>query len=202
MMRHGSLLLAVASLGLGESAFAETQHAEQIRVDGGVTGTSVAIANRDGVGFVAEVKAMANDHVAIGGRVGFDAMFGGHVGRDNLPLDVTMAACALLKGEYLFGTGSVRPFVGLGGGLYTIGSHSIDAGPNTQGIHTKVGDYFGIAPQLGLDLGRVRVAMTYNAIVGAGIDVHDTVGTTEMTTSVSQNYLSLELAFRFDGGAP
>ena len=105
--------------------------------------------------------------------------------------------CGLVKGEYLFGTGTVRPFVGLGAGLYTIGSHSIAAGPNTQGIQTKVGDYLGFAPQLGVDLGRVRLAATYNAIVGAGIDVHETAGA---TTSVSQNYLSIELSFRFGGG--
>jgi hypothetical protein len=143
---------------------------------------------------------MVHDNVAIGGRVGFDVLFGGHIGRDDLPLDVTMAAYGLLKAEYLFGTEMVRPFVGLGAGLYTIGSHSIDGGPNTAGIYTKVGDYLGIAPQVGVDVGRVRFAVTYNAIVGAGIDVHETVGAMQQTTSVSQNYLSLELAFRFGGG--
>jgi outer membrane protein X len=197
MSRRWLPLLVVAPLGVGGPAFADAEHYEQIRVDGGMTGSTVAVSDRNGVGFVAEVKAMATDNIAIGGRVEFAVMFGGHLGQDNLPLDITMAACGLVKGEYLFGTGTVRPFVGLGAGLYTIGSHSIAAGPNTEGIQTKVGDYFGIAPQLGVDLGRVRLAATYNAIIGAGIDVHETMGA---TTSVSQNYLSIELSFRFGGG--
>jgi outer membrane protein X len=200
MNRRCLPLLVVAPLGVGGPAFADAEHYEQIRVDGGVTGSTVAVSERNGVGFVAEVKAMANDNVALGGRIEFAVMFGGHVGQDNVPMDVTMAACGLLKGEYLFGTGTVRPFVGLGAGLYTIGSHSIQAGPNTQGIETKVGDYFGIAPQLGIDLGRMRLAATYNAIIGAGIDVHETVGAMQHITSVSQNYLSVELSFRFGGG--
>jgi hypothetical protein len=190
----------VVSIVGAAPAFAEAEHYEQIRVDGGMTGSTVAVSERNGVGGMAEVKAMVNDNLAIGGRVEIAVMFGGHLGQDNLPIDVAMAACALLKGEVLLGTGPVRPFVGFGAGLYTIGSHSIDAGPTTHGIYTKVGDYFGVAPQVGVDLGRMRLAVTYNAIVGAGIDVHQRMGTADQTTTVSQNYLSLELSFRFGGG--
>lgn len=199
-MKTSSSLLVAIALGVGEPAFADVERHE-IRVDGGMLGSSVAISDRDGVGFATEIKEMVNSNLAVGGRVELDMMFGGHVGQDNLPLDFTMAACGLVKGEYLFGAGTVRPFVGFGAGLFSIGSHSIQDGPNTHGIHTKVGDYFGVAPQLGVDVGRLRLAMTYHAILGAGIDVHETVGTTEMTTTLSQNYLSLELSFRF-GGPP
>ena len=199
-MRASSSLLVAIALGIGEPAFADVERHE-IRVDGGMLGSSVAISDRDGVGFATEIKGLVNDHISVGGRVELDIMFGGHIGQDDLPLDVTMAACGLVKGEYLFGAGTVRPFVGFGAGLFSIGSHSIDGGPNTQGIHTTVGDYFGVAPQLGVDVGRLRLGMTYHALIGAGIDVHETVGTTQMTTKVSQNYLSLELSFRF-GGPP
>ena len=144
---------------------------------------------------------MATDNIAIGGRVEILVMFGGHVGQDDLPLDVGLAGCGLLKGEYLLGLGVVRPFVGLGAGVYTIGSHSIQDGPNTQGIHTEIGNYFGVAPQAGVDLGRMRLAVTYNAIVGAGLDVREMIDGVEQTRTFSQNYLSLELSFRFGGGS-
>ena len=64
----------------------------------------------------------------------------------------------------------------------------------------QTGRYFGVAPQIGIDLGRVRLAATYNAILGASLEVHQTVGDVEQTSSASQNYLSLELSFRFGGG--
>jgi hypothetical protein len=39
----------------------------------------------------------------------------------------------------------------------------------TAGIDQKAGRYFGIAPQIGVDLGRLRLAATYNMILGADI---------------------------------
>jgi hypothetical protein len=94
----------------------------------------------------------------------------------------------------------VRPFVSLGVGAYTIGSHQVQDGPNTSGIATAIGRYVGAAPQVGIDIGRVRIAATYNAILGATLEVHDRAGTAEEITRVSQNYLTLELSFRFAGG--
>lgn len=57
-----------------------------------------------------------------------------------------------------------------------------------------------MAPQVGIDIGRLRVAATYNAILGAYLELHQTIGTVEETTRLSQNYLSLEVSFQFAGG--
>jgi hypothetical protein len=57
-----------------------------------------------------------------------------------------------------------------------------------------------VAPQLGIDLGRVRVSATYNAILGAYLELRNTVGGAQETTRRSQNWLSLEVAFQFAGG--
>jgi len=199
-MRALVLLLGMVTFGHLRAAGAESEHYEQIRFDGGLTGSSVGVRDRSGVGMVAEIKAMVHDHVAVGGRVEIAVMFGGVVGQDELPLDVSMAASGLIKAELYGGTGSIRPFVALGAGGYTIGSHSIQSGPNTAGISTSIGRYFGVAPEVGVDLGPVRIAATYNAILGASLEVHDMVGNAPQTTHVSQNYLSIELSFRFAGG--
>lgn len=188
-MRAALLLLLIA---------AGPAYADDIRVDFGLTGSSVGVSGRDGTGLVTEIKGMVNDNLAVGGRVEMAVMFGGHVGQDELPLDIAMAACGLVKAEMYLAPGQIRPFVGLGAGAYTIGSQTIDSGPNTAGITSRTGRYFGIAPQIGIDLGRVRLAATYNAILGASLDVYDT--TTMRTSSVSQNYLSLELSFQFATG--
>lgn len=177
-------------------ALAESEHFEQIRVDAGMTASSVAIDERSGGGVVAEIKAMVHDYVAVGGRVEIAMMFGGRVGTEEEPLDLAMAASGLLEVEVFAGIGPIRPFAGIGIGGYTIGAQTVQ----DAGIRQETGRYFGIAPQLGIDLGRVRLAATYNAILGASIELRQMVGTVERTTRLSQNYLSLELSFRFGGG--
>lgn len=199
-MRAAALTACALAVVVPRGARAEAPSYEQVRVDAGVTGSSVAVRDRAGAGMVVEIKAMVRDDLAVGGRVEVAVMFGGALGDDQLPLDVAMAACGLAKAELYLADGPVRPFVALGAGGYTIGAQTIDSGPNTAGIHTQTGRYFGVAPQLGVDLGRVRLAATYNAILGASLEVHHTTGTVDEITRVSQNYLSLELSFQFAGG--
>lgn len=197
------LVVALVSLAGARAARAESEHFEQIRADGGLGASKAALDDRGGISLIAEVKAMVHDDLAVGGRVEIAMIYGGVVGMDELPLDFTLAASGLVKAElYLPGSQRylVRPFVGLGAGAFTIGSHQIQSGPNTDGISTSIGRYFGVAPQIGIDIGRVRLAATYNAILGATLEVHDRVGTAEEIHRVSQNYLTLELSFRFAGG--
>ncbi len=182
----------VVSLGVSTPAIADPQ----IRVDAGITGSVVGASGRNGGGVVGEVKAYAHDALAIGGRVEVAMMFGGVVGEDELPLDIGMAACGLVKAEYYVLPGQVRPFVAFGAGVYTLGSQRIDSGPNTSGINTQTGNYFGVAPQVGVDLWRFRLAATYNLIVGASIEYTETGPTREMNR-LSRNYFSLEASFRF-----
>lgn len=193
--RAGLLVLAAAT-----TARAEAPHYEDVRVDAGILGAVVDVSDRRGSGLAIEIKGMANDHLAIGGRVELAVMFGGVVGADEAPLNLGMAASGVVKAEYLFGTATVRPFVGFGIGGYTVGGHTIAAGPDRDGISTSTGRYFGIAPQLGVDIGRVRLSATYNAMFGAYLELHHTIGGTQHTTELSQNWLSLELSFQFAGG--
>jgi hypothetical protein len=191
--------LAALGLVIGGDASAEAEHYEPVRVDAGMTGSTVGVSDRNGVGFVAEIKVNAHDNIAVGGRVEIAVMFGGLVGDEALPFG--MAAAALLKGEYLLGTGPVRPFAGVGAGLYSIGSHTIVSDPNgNNGISTTSGRYFGVAPEIGLDLGRLRLAATYNAILGTSVEYRQTTGGIEYRETFSQSYLSLEASFRFGGG--
>lgn len=202
-MRAIALIAVLVSLVGTRAAHAESEHFEQIRADGGLGMSKAALEDRGGISLIAEVKAMVHDDLAIGGRVEIAMIYGGVVGMDELPLDFTLAGSGLVKAEfYLPGSQPylVRPFVGLGVGAYTIGSHQIQSGPNTDGIATAIGRYVGAAPQVGVDLGRLRLALTYNAILGATLEIHDQVGTAEEITRVSQNFWTLELSFRFAGG--
>jgi outer membrane protein X len=185
---------------LAGTASAQAAHYDPIRVDTGLIGTYVMSNSRGGFGAVVEPKFNLHDNIAVGLRIEGAVMFGGDFGQDgDVKVDMGAVAVALAKGEYLLGQGGVRPFVGFGVGMYDIVSQSVEAGPMTTGVDQKAGRYFGISPQLGVDLGRLRLAATYNTILGADIEVRQMVGGVEQTSSFSQNYFTFELSFRFGG---
>ena len=193
-MRREATLVSVLSLAGSAHAVADPD----IRIDAGMTGSIVGTSGRNGAGMVGEIKAYANDMLSIGGRVEVAMMFGGVFGTDERPLDIAMAACGLIKAEYYVLPGQFRPFVSLGAGAYTLGSQKIESGPSTTGINTQTGNYVGVAPQVGVDLWRVRLAATYNMILGASLEYTET-GPTRETNRLSRNYFSLEMSFRFGG---
>jgi len=194
-------IAAATSMAIAGSAFAQAEHYEPVRVDSGLTGTYVSSNGRGGFGAMFEPKFLIDDHVAIGVRVEAAVMFGGSF--DNTggtSMDMGAVGAGLIKGEYLVGDGAVRPFFGLGVGMFDIASQSISTSQSMASIDQKAGRYFGIAPQAGIDLGAVRLAVTYDMILGADILVHQTVGTAMQTASYSQSYLGAELSFHFGGG--
>lgn len=73
-LARGIALLAVISILDGPNAFAESESYEQIRVDAGMTGSTVGVSGRNGAGIVMEIKAMVTDQLAIGGRVADGAL--------------------------------------------------------------------------------------------------------------------------------
>lgn len=195
----GLLIVAAASADVQ----AEAEHYENVRVDAGVTGSTTGISGRNGSGMVVEIKGMAHDNIGIGARVEMAVMFGGELGNDNTDVGIAMAASGVIKAEYLLGREFVRPFVGLGAGGYsinTIGTRSSDQAPNGSRLTSVTGRYFGVAPQVGVDLGPVRIAATYNAILGAQLELIEDIGGVDRTTHHSQNFLSIELSYQFAGG--
>ena len=182
------------------NAFAEAENYEQIRVDSGMTYAQTAISERRGFGFSAEIKANVHDRLAIGGRIDVGFFFGGLFGDDNLELGFAMAGAGIAKAEYFFVDGYIRPWAGGGIGAYTIGGHTIQDGPTTTGITTTTGRYFGVAPQVGIDLGRLRLGATYHAIIGGSLEFTDMTPSGPEKRTLSQNWLSLELSLRFGGG--
>ncbi len=198
--------IAAVTAGLAAIAFpvtaaAQAENYEPYRIDLGVSAAYTHGLGAGGPGGVVEAKYLFMDEVAAGLRLDGAAMFGGSVDSDNGGVDVGIGAVAstLLKGEYLLGDGGARPFAGLGIGMYTIASQSVSAGEGAA-VDQRGGRYFGIAPQIGADLGRARLALTYNAIIGASVEVQQSAGTGgEEVEEYSQDYLTLDFTFRIGG---
>jgi hypothetical protein len=194
--------MRVALLILLAAAPAYAEDVDPIHIDTGVLGTYTRSNGRGGAGAVFETKYMLDDDFAIGGRLEAAVMFGGSFGSTgDTQMEVGAVGALMAKGEWYFGEGVFRPFVGLGAGVFDIASQSIATTSMTASVDQKAGRYFGIAPQLGLNLSRVRLAVTYDMILGADIEVHQTIGNAMQTTSYSQSYFGAELSFRF-GGEP
>jgi outer membrane protein X len=194
-------MLSLAS----SAAVADTipaEHYVPIRVDVGLIGTYLPTGlGGGGFGGVVEPKFLLTDNIALGVQFQGALSFGGSISNAGTSVGIGAVAATLAKGEYLFTHhGNVRPFVGLGLGFYDIASESVSAGSSMASVDQKAARTFGVEPEIGVDLGAVRLAVAYNAMLGTEIEVHQTVGNAMTTTTYSENYLMFELGFRIGGG--
>lgn len=177
------------------------EHYTPIRVDIGLIGTYLpAGIGGGGFGGVVEPKFLLTDNIALGLQFQGAFSFGANVGVDQAQINVGAVSATLAKGEYLFThNGNVRPFVGLGLGFYDIVNQSVGSGSSSATVVQKAARTFGIEPQLGVDLGAVRLAVSYNAMLGTAVEVDETVNGMASTRNLSENYLMFELGFRIGG---
>ena len=104
----------------------------------------------------------------------------------------------LITGNYLFGTGSVRPFLGAGVGVYRIGAAGTQTFNNGQGVPQDlvfVNDTkFGGMIRGGIKAGHFVAAVEYNAAPTTDL----TVGTTKVSSENS--YVGVKVGFDIGGG--
>jgi hypothetical protein len=196
-------LLAVAALLFAGTAAAQAENYEPIRFNVGLLVPYTPGTGSGGFGAVVEGKYNITDRIAAGLRLDGAVQFGGSVGSNTASINVGAVAAVLAKGEFFLTNSTVRPFVGFGAGMYALGGQSVTTGEGSAGVTQAAGSVFGMAPQLGLDLGAVRLAATYNVLLGGTLIVQEvsTDGSPPPETSVSRNYFGFELSFRI-GGKP
>ena len=149
-----------------------------------------------------EPKVNVMDNLAVGAR--FEAMVGGGgnigaPGSGEVTVKQNVAAATLLKTDFFLTRGSVRPWVGLGVGRYAIISQGTSTSSGGASVNQNAGAYFGVAPQLGVEMGGFRIGATYNHIVGAQVEVTQSVNGSPETKKYSHDYASIEIGFRFGG---
>lgn len=178
---------------------------QPFRSDFGMGGAAVLEQEAYGMSVSVEPKVNILDNLAVGGRV--EAMIGGggNIGEDEaggneVSIRQNVAVATLLKADFFLTRGAVRPWIGVGAGRYAIISQGTSSGSGTASVDQNAGAYFGVAPQVGLEMGGFRISATYNKIVGAQVEVRQNVGTANETKkNYSHDYASVELGFRFGG---
>lgn len=149
--------------------------------------------------FAVEPKYGLSDHFDLGLRLEVAAVARGiKVNGNTTTSDVGAFSSYLLTGNYLVGTGSVRPFIGAGLGLYTIGaagSVTVTNGQTPQNVTFVNDTKFGGMIRAGVKAGHFVAAVEYNA---APTTTGNKIGNT--TISSENAYLGIKVGFDIGGG--
>jgi hypothetical protein len=173
------------------------RHQPLVVIHTGIAGLYVPGSGAAGFGAVVEPKWNITDYISAGLRLDGGVSFGGKIApQGTTTVSLGAGAATLAKGEFFLGSSGVRPFFGLGAGMYLLANQSVAAGDSGAGASQSAGNYFGVAPQLGIDFGGVRLAATYNHILGADVEVRQEINAGATPERIQRNYVQLELSFR------
>lgn len=175
-------------------------HYELFRTDIGFGAASVLDQEAYGGAVSVEPKVNLLDNVSVGARV--EAMIGGggNLGTgedDGVSVKQNVAVATLAKGDFFLTRSAVRPWIGLGIGRYAIISQGTSTSSSDASVEQNAGAYFGVAPQLGLEMGGFRIGATYNHLLGAYVEVQQSVNGKKKR--FSHDYATVEIGFRFGG---
>ncbi len=184
------LLLSVAFLSVMSLSYGQSTIFKPFKVDLGV---GYGFGNAKGVTFHLEPKYSIKDQIAIGLRM--EGALLGNVemedgGNGATSVDISAIASYLVTGDYYFSNNTFRPLVGLGAGVYNMGSVGITTTDNQANIDepvVEVGTKFGIAPRIGFEAGHFRMGLEYNIITGQPKDFN-------------RNYFAAKIGVVFGGG--
>jgi hypothetical protein len=200
-------MFALTALLFAPLAAAQEPTFDLIEAEGGVAALYGHGLNTFGLGGVAETKVNVHPHFAFGIRAQGGVQGGGQISTassGSTSITVAIDAATLAKAEFYLAPSGVRPFVGLGVGAYWLVLQSIGGagGPGIPSVYQSVGRHFGLAPQIGLDFGKVRLSATYHAILGGDIILTQSVNGSPENVQSTRNYVALELSFRGFGWTP
>lgn len=171
------------------SLLAQSTDYKAFKVD---VGGEYAIPSGDGakagIGFYLEPKYNITNNIAVGLKMETAIMAAESVA--GASVDISAVNTYQFTGDYYFSNNYVRPFGGLGVGLYSLGSatfSAIDEEGNTADLTLDYGTKFGFAPRVGVLIGHFRLGLEYNVITG-------------LESGVDKNYMALKLGWEIGGG--
>ncbi len=184
-------------------AAAAPENYRLFRFDLGGVYTIMYSTGDKGGGLLLEPMFNITDQLSVGFRQEIAFAGGGSFGSSGSSMSVRAQSTSLAKGEFYLTPGPVRPFISLGAGMYYIAAMSMKDSSDQTTVTELGGTYFGLAPQLGIELGVFRLSVLYEAILGAYAEAIQTVATgtePKVLSRKSLNYIAIEVSFRIGGG--
>ena len=163
MLRRIPLLLIVVLC----SFHLQAQEFKPFKVDLGLSfNTPTDDQAGNGMGGYIEPRYGLDDYITLGLRLEWSALSSGNITINTQNVDLSAASVrnTMFVGEYFFNKEKVRPFVGMGIGMYRRQSHgiSITAGSVQIGDLNRSVSNFGFAPRVGVNAGHFRLSTIFN----------------------------------------
>lgn len=180
-------IIVVISIASFLHLYSQERTFKPFKVDCGLTfGVPLDNNTGSGAGVYIEPRYGVNDHLTIGLRVEGVYLNAGTVIMNftSIKVNSTVIAPILLTGDYSFSLEKVRPFIGLGLGMYKKTIRSVELSDEGIYIGPRTITNFGFAPRIGLNIGHARLAAIYN-YTGTGIS----------------DFLGIQAGFEFGGGS-
>jgi hypothetical protein len=156
--------------------------------------------SKGGVLFVVEPKYAVMPQVSVGLRMEAAVMARGQVDASGNAADVSVKAAGsyLLTGDYYFTQNTVRPFAGLGLGIYSLAS----ASANTDGYTSSAsaGSKFGEMVRAGVEISHFRVGLEYNIVPSTKGEIVNISTGAKSTYTTKNGYIGIKLGFCIGGG--
>ncbi|AQG78609.1 outer membrane beta-barrel protein [Spirosoma montaniterrae] len=189
--------LTVLFLSVAFSATAQEFKPFKVNLSVGIA-KPLASGVSGGVLFAVEPKYGISDNLDLGLRAEWALVARGVVsGGNTVTGDAGAFGSYLLTGTYLFGTNGVRPFLGVGAGLYTIasaGTITIVDGQGPEQVTLTGATKFGGMIRGGIKAGHFVVGVEYNAVPTTSNRL------TNATIESKNTYLGIKLGFDIGGG--
>lgn len=178
-------------------AIANAQSFKPFKVD---VSTGYAIPGgkgaKGGVLFVLEPKYAVIPNISVGLRFEAAIMARGYA--DNTgqvsEVDVKAAGSYLATGDYYFTQNTVRPFAGVGVGIFSLASVSADNNSTSAGAGAK----FGGMVRTGVEISHFRLGVEYNLVPSTTVAVFD--GNSTYTTQAKNGYIGIKIGAVIGGG--
>ena len=105
-----------------------------------------------------------NENVNVGIQFGGNGFAGSEIGSTSGKVDATVVVPVLVKGKYAFLDSKVSPYLGFGTGMYfaKVATFSESALGGSEQSEENISE-FGIAPSLGVNIGRTNLGVTYHS---------------------------------------
>jgi outer membrane protein X len=144
-----------------------------------------------GIGFYLEPKYNINDKFDAGLLI--ESALLAQAATDLTSASISGVTSYSITGDYMLGSGKVRPFIGTGIGIYSLGSIDVptDINMQTGAVTTasySLGSKFGFSPRVGINLSHFQIELQYHIITGQDKNL------------MSKNYLAIKMGIEFGGG--
>jgi outer membrane protein X len=159
---------------------------------------------KGGVLFALEPKYEVIPNLSVGLRMEIAVMVRGQIentsSSSTAKVDAKAAGSYLLTGDYYFTQTKVRPFGGLGLGIYKLAAASATSdGTTTSTASASAGSKFGEMVRAGVELSHFRIGLEYNIVPSTKVDMVNSSGV-HTTASAKNGYLGIKAGFVIGGG--